>query len=64
LRAFPATPALQETLANLRLAMRETKIMCAVMLDTKVRTLWSRCGHAVDTLRGHGLAVHAPGVVD
>ena len=37
-------PFLQETLANLRLAMRETKIMCAVMLDTKVCTLWSRCG--------------------
>lgn len=29
--------------------------MCAVMLDTKVCTLWSRFGHAVDTLRGHGL---------
>ena len=29
---------LQETLNNLRLAMRETRIMCAVMLDTKVGT--------------------------
>ena len=29
--------ALQETLDNLRKAMRNTRIMCAVMLDTKVR---------------------------
>lgn len=39
----PRCAALQETLANLRQAMRETKIMCAVMLDTKVCTLWSSC---------------------
>lgn len=30
--------ALQETLDNLRKAMRNTRIMCAVMLDTKVRS--------------------------
>lgn len=41
----PILPSEQETLANLRQAMRETKIMCAVMLDTKVRcaALWP-CG--------------------
>ncbi len=33
LRDCPA----QETLDNLRKAMANTKIMCAVMLDTKVR---------------------------
>ncbi len=32
----PGPPCLQETLNNLRTAMRETRIMCAVMLDTKV----------------------------
>lgn len=35
-RRGPPQPCLQETLDNLRLAMRETRIMCAVMLDTKV----------------------------
>jgi hypothetical protein len=31
---------LQETLDNLRKAMQNTKIMCAVMLDTKVRSAY------------------------
>lgn len=38
-RGWGATTTLcssQETLNNLRQAMRNTKIMCAVMLDTKV----------------------------
>ncbi len=38
------TDALQETLDALRQAMINTRIMCAVMLDTKVR--------ALPTLRG------------
>jgi ribonuclease PH len=37
LPTLPACP--QETLDNLRRAMENTKIMCAVMLDTKVRRL-------------------------
>lgn len=32
----------QETLINLRQAMENTKIMCAAMLDTKVRRLNDR----------------------
>ncbi len=42
----PLPPPVQETLNNLRKAMENTKIMCAVMLDTKVRFSCcpSRCG--------------------
>ena len=39
-RAFCSTStATQETLDNLRFAMRNTRIMCAVMLDTKVSSI-------------------------
>lgn len=39
-------PNTQETLNNLRHAMRNTKIMCAVMLDTKVRIAFGcTCGN-------------------
>lgn len=31
----------QETLDNLRIAMGNTKVMCAAMLDTKVRVFWT-----------------------
>lgn len=41
---LPAWP--QETLDNLRRAMENTKIMCAVMLDTKVRGLQQQQGGA------------------
>jgi len=36
----PQSPALQDTLDALRQAMKHTGIMCAVMLDTKVRRTW------------------------
>jgi len=38
-KTLPFAPS-QETLNNLRKAMENTKIMCAVMLDTKVRGAW------------------------
>ena len=38
------TLAVQETLDALRIAMRNTRILCAVMLDTKVGTASPPCG--------------------
>jgi hypothetical protein len=58
--ACSGAAAPQETLDQLRIAMRNTRILCAVMLDTKVQESLHKppCAlHATSPAAQHGIAL-------